>query len=250
MSENIYKSDHFTIDYIPGTDILKGSFINCQSSEQYCEALRSFKTEVEKIKPRYTLWDNRTFRYHISKEEQVWTDTFLNAPCMQMGFIKKVGIIVGPETSGLQSVATLFEEGEAEVQPGFFLHDKKAIDWFLKKTEEVAPMPEPTVFIDSISEEAVTLKLELPSEYLSYYIKRVVDVLGDHSSLQEKIRLFHSLTRQEKKILRFILNGLYNKEIAGRLNISIETVKSHRKNILSKLQCENIVGLSFYRVFL
>ncbi|MBO9632339.1 MAG: hypothetical protein J7578_04430 [Chitinophagaceae bacterium] len=250
MSENVYQSDHFTIDYIRGTEILKGSFINCESSEHYCEAIRCFKIEFEKIKPRYTLWDNRTFRYHISKKEQVWTDTFLNAPGMQMGFVKKVAIIVGPETSGLQSVATLLEEGEAEVQPGFFLHEQKAMDWFLQKTEEVPPLSQPSVFIDSISQEAVTLKLELPSEYLSYYLKRVVDVLGDHTSLEKRSLLFHSLTKQEKKILRFILNGLYNKEIAAKLHISIETVKSHRKNILSKLQCENIVALSLYRVFL
>jgi DNA-binding NarL/FixJ family response regulator len=45
-----------------------------------------------------------------------------------------------------------------------------------------------------------------------------------------------SLTSREDEILQLIANGLSNKEIAGRLFISLYTVKNHVHNILDKLQ--------------
>lgn len=44
------------------------------------------------------------------------------------------------------------------------------------------------------------------------------------------------LTRREREIVKHIDDGLSNKEIAGRLNIDVHTVKNHVHNILEKLQ--------------
>ncbi|SEW39227.1 response regulator transcription factor [Chitinophaga arvensicola] len=50
------------------------------------------------------------------------------------------------------------------------------------------------------------------------------------NSLEEKI------TPREAQVLRAVEEGLTNKEIAIRLSISLETVKSHIKNIYQKLE--------------
>lgn len=47
------------------------------------------------------------------------------------------------------------------------------------------------------------------------------------------------LTPRETEVLRQIALGRANKEIAGALSISDETVKTHVGNVLSKLQVEN-----------
>ncbi len=47
------------------------------------------------------------------------------------------------------------------------------------------------------------------------------------------------LTERELAVLRLVAVGLSNPQIAEELNISINTVKSHLKNILEKLQLEN-----------
>jgi len=52
-----------------------------------------------------------------------------------------------------------------------------------------------------------------------------------------------TLTRREKEVLRLIAEGLTNAEIAERLFISIPTVDSHRKNLLTKLNVDNTAGL-------
>lgn len=47
------------------------------------------------------------------------------------------------------------------------------------------------------------------------------------------------LTDREKEVLHLMVNGLSNREIAGSLTISENTVKFHLKNILTKLHARN-----------
>lgn len=51
------------------------------------------------------------------------------------------------------------------------------------------------------------------------------------------------LTRKEKEIMQFVVNGFMNQEIAEALSISIRTVESHRASLLHKLGVRNTVGL-------
>jgi DNA-binding CsgD family transcriptional regulator len=54
------------------------------------------------------------------------------------------------------------------------------------------------------------------------------------------------LSLRELDVLRFLSNGLSNKEIANKLNISIHTVISHRKNITRKTGIKSESGLTIY----
>jgi len=56
------------------------------------------------------------------------------------------------------------------------------------------------------------------------------------------------LTQREKDVIRHIALGLSNKEMADKLNISIHTVISHRKNITEKLNIKSISGLTVYAI--
>lgn len=58
-----------------------------------------------------------------------------------------------------------------------------------------------------------------------------------------KENLLHILTEREKEVLKAISNGSANKEIAKKLNISVRTVETHRRNIMQKLNIKNIAGL-------
>jgi len=54
-----------------------------------------------------------------------------------------------------------------------------------------------------------------------------------------KLSKFDSLSAREKEVSLLIGDGLTNKQVAEHLYISIETVKTHRKNIKSKLEIKS-----------
>lgn len=53
----------------------------------------------------------------------------------------------------------------------------------------------------------------------------------------------YGLTRREKEILRLVLNGNQNKQIAESLEKSVRTVETHRFNIMKKLGVNNAVDM-------
>nr|WP_302830325.1 helix-turn-helix transcriptional regulator [uncultured Bacteroides sp.] len=58
----------------------------------------------------------------------------------------------------------------------------------------------------------------------------------------------HDLSAREIEVLVLLTKGFINKEIADKLNISLTTVISHRKNIVEKLGIKSVSGLTIYAV--
>ncbi|HTA26150.1 MAG TPA: response regulator transcription factor [Bacteroidia bacterium] len=57
-----------------------------------------------------------------------------------------------------------------------------------------------------------------------------------------------NISEREMEIIRYVSGGLSNQEIAGKLFLSVHTVNTHRKNIMSKLGINNTAGLVMYAV--
>lgn len=58
----------------------------------------------------------------------------------------------------------------------------------------------------------------------------------------------HELSAREIEVLVLVTKGFINKEIADKLNISLTTVITHRKNITEKLGIKSVSGLTIYAV--
>jgi len=58
----------------------------------------------------------------------------------------------------------------------------------------------------------------------------------------------NELTMREIEVLSLVARGFINKEIADKLNISLTTVITHRKNITEKLGIKSVSGLTIYAV--
>ena len=56
------------------------------------------------------------------------------------------------------------------------------------------------------------------------------------------------LTLREREVLQLLAEGRATKKIAERLNISVKTVESHRKNIMDKLNLHTVAELTKYAV--
>jgi DNA-binding NarL/FixJ family response regulator len=56
------------------------------------------------------------------------------------------------------------------------------------------------------------------------------------------------VTEWETEIIKAIAEGLSNKLIADKLNLSTHTVNTHRKNIMQKLGVNNTAGVVMFAV--
>jgi two-component system response regulator DegU len=56
----------------------------------------------------------------------------------------------------------------------------------------------------------------------------------------------HELTEREKEIVALVCQELTIKEIGHKLNLSENTVRNHRSNIMEKVKVNNVVGLVKY----
>ncbi|MFA6472374.1 MAG: response regulator transcription factor [Candidatus Latescibacterota bacterium] len=79
--------------------------------------------------------------------------------------------------------------------------------------------------------------------------KSLFSVIVDHaikqygaSKLIESVRM----TRREREVVTLIADGMTNKEIADKLNLSAFTVKSHVHNILEKMALNTRVQIAVY----
>ena len=85
----------------------------------------------------------------------------------------------------------------------------------------------------------VEVEVNHPSEAM-FVIKK--NLHAPPRNLQSQV----NLSLREIEVLALIMKGLTNHEIAQKLFISYETVKTHRKNILSKTGTHNTASLINY----
>lgn len=88
-------------------------------------------------------------------------------------------------------------------------------------------------------------KEEIEEAILSVYEGRLymsLDINMTHAEKQE-IKDVPVLSSREKEVLQLIADGLTNPQIAEKLFLSMHTVDSHRKNLLTKFGVNNTAGL-------
>ena len=93
------------------------------------------------------------------------------------------------------------------------------------------------------------------SKELITAIRRVMDHKSYYDSFLDFIKTHHTapdpahkLSLREQEIVRLVVKGLTNSEIADTLFIAENTVKTHRKNILKKLGLSGSSQLALYAV--
>ena len=103
----------------------------------------------------------------------------------------------------------------------------------------------------SLLNEFHTLCINVPEQQLVrslLYLQQHAHPNGKNlPSLPQKLRQ-KILSDREIEVMALIVQGLINKEIAVRLNISLATVVTHRKNIMEKLGVRSVSALTIYAV--
>lgn len=116
-------------------------------------------------------------------------------------------------------------------------------DEFLKNLSFFMPHNDSTVIVSAaLNDKSYNVvspfddEEKIVSRFETFFLENVVTEDLNH------------LTQREITVLQLVVEGLINKEIADRLNISVNTVLTHRKNITAKLGIKSVSGLSVYAI--
>jgi len=192
---------------------------------------------------------------------------------MEIDFMKKDGEIFPAELS-----ASIIEMGGDRIVQGIVrdITERKRAEGELKNANEKLRMEQDALkeknialreILGQIEEEKKLIagrfqsnidRIVLPSlnrlaerlgpaetEHVVLIRKSLEDITAPFVNTLEK--RFSKLTRRELELCNMIRSGMTSKEIASALSISVETVRSQRKNIRRKLEItDNSVNLSTY----
>lgn len=185
--------------------------------------------------------------------------------------VKKI-ILVEPSDIILQGLTTILEEVE-HFQVVATLHSPENL-----REKSLSHRPDllivnPTLFengsrsiLGSLCKNFPEMRLlalvyqYVPSTSLQFYhsvldiresrsriIMKISELLQNQSTVSAESGLEnYELSDRETDVLILVAKGLSSKEIADKLNISVHTVNTHRKNITHKTGIKSVAGLAVY----
>jgi two-component system, NarL family, response regulator DegU len=149
-----------------------------------------------------------------------------------------------PEMNGLEAAAKLEDYSPDTKAVILSMHDSEeyvlqaldagAYGYLLKDTDKVE-------FIKALKQVHGGSK---------YFSGAVSNVLANHvlnskplPGRRAEVEDSYHLTRREKEILRMVIEGKQNKQIAEALDKSVRTVETHRFNIMKKMSVNNAIDM-------
>ncbi len=86
--------------------------------------------------------------------------------------------------------------------------------------------------------------------YLSPPVANLVvrEILQGNNAKSEDDALFETLTTREREILQLIAEGMTNQGIADHLMLSVHTIRTHRSNLMEKLDLHSLAEVTRYAI--
>ena len=117
------------------------------------------------------------------------------------------------------------------------MHDEKAF------IEQMLAVEAEGYILKNIGRKELIKAIKKVADGSSHYSPEVLEVIMQKKKEENKENTQNTLTKRETEIVQLICKEYSSAEIAETLFISTRTVETHRKNILSKINVKNVVGL-------
>jgi two-component system response regulator NreC len=153
--------------------------------------------------------------------------------------------ITMPDLNGIDATRAIIEEAPRVKVIALSMHsDRRFVSGMLEAGASGYLLK------DSAFEELATaIRAVVANQiYLSPKIADIVVRRFVSKSASTERSAFTELTKREREVLQLLAEGVSTKEIAGRLNLSVKTVETHRANIMGKLDIHTISELVKYAI--
>ncbi len=153
-----------------------------------------------------------------------------------------------PEMNGIEVIKNLTGQGVVAKPLILSMHlDKRiikeallagAMGYVLKESDEAAFIEAVRIVRDGgyyFSGDALQIVMK---DYLAYA----------RGCAQAPLRDSNPLSNRELEVLKLMASGHSTRDISRELHIGKTTVDTHRRNIMEKLQCENVADLTRYAI--
>jgi len=161
----------------------------------------------------------RLYLLHLRRSRYGLTEEFRIILDVRMPGIDGLELKAFLEETG-QRVPIVFLTGHGDIPMSVRAIKAGAADFLAKPVDEA-------VLLAAVADAAAS------------YRQTLVDREGTEAVLQG----IASLTQRETELMRHVITGAANKQIAGDLGIAEKTVKIHRSRVMNKLKVNSVAGL-------
>lgn len=244
--KTVYTGKYLTISHEEENNLFVQNWVKSP------ETLMEFENEMlvytffyKEYKPKYTLWLQGNFTLNIDYETRNWIEKNVNIPCLENGNLK-CAFVVSRDVLVHICIIDAFDDIKSCVIPQYFTNEKEARQWFNETSLEINhPLPENKLIYVGIDENGYII-LKIPTKNIKHTFKMVYQLLEQEKYVVENSCKNLLLTKREKEILSLIVLGKKHIEIAENLFISLHTVRTHLKNIKTKLNFEQKSDLTIF----
>ena len=100
------------------------------------------------------------------------------------------------------------------------------------------------IFLKDLEDKPLLfLSISMPIDTQSHMTAKVERLMEENHFIRKNNHLYHTLTKREKEILKYLAQGLIPKEIGEKLFLSETTVVTHKRNLRKKLNIQSAVDL-------
>lgn len=246
----LINSNIASIDYFEDIDLIRTTWKKCENAEDFMPIIKQVMEFYELLLPRKTLWNQTDFGLLISPELQKWTEHTINIPAQRLNVFEKISFVVSKDTMSQMTVMQIFDDSTCDFTPRYFVDESESMAWLTKVRKEKKGLSSepPTLLIDKVKNK-IKLSIEIQTEEFDEYIRLFGKLWKERTLSMDMAQRFLCLSVRERTVLKLLVKGKNNDFISDVLSISPHTVKTHRKNIYRKLDCNRIEDLMRYNLF-
>lgn len=217
-----------------------------ENYEELKKEFLAFTAFYKEHKPSSALWLQENFCLPLNAEIYNWIEEKVNVPCVEYGN-RKVAFVVGKDVLVHLSLMNMIKESRSIITPLHFATEKEARVWITETKPAPISNNKIDILFEGVDEEGNSIiKIKRPAGDISNTIRSFGNLIEENNFIKTNIAKFTLLTKREKEIMVIFSKGTRQQEVADELFISVQTLRTHWKNIKNKLEIKSLAEVVMY----